>query len=178
MRHSAASLEGFVSPKNASVRWIFSPFVALPLQTDSLCSFLPRPINWLFATGSGHIAKNRRTAFWPVSWFSSDIRMMNRNDQAYCFRFYSLPPSDRTQAFSSLGLDIDPGGLHLEVVRDVADHGRNMRRHLRRLRNDGCIDVHHPVATLFQQSMHIPQQYTAVDIPVTRIGIRKMPSDI
>jgi hypothetical protein len=41
------------------------------------------------------------------------------------------------------GLDVDRARLDAEVRGDVAHHLRHMRRHARRLREDGGVDVHH-----------------------------------
>ena len=53
-----------------------------------------------------------------------------------------------------------------------------MRRHLRRLRHDGGIDIADGVALCVNQSQHMTQQSTAIGTLEGGVGIGEMPADI
>ena len=65
-----------------------------------------------------------------------------------------------------------------EVGRDVRAHGRDVRRELRRLRDDRGIDVADLVAARVDQRRNVAQEHAAVGALPPRVGVRKVRTDV
>ena len=64
----------------------------------------------------------------------------------------------RSRGLGGGGFDVDRRGLDAEVGRDVGGHARHVRRHARRLREDGGVDVQHLELLRSELVRHVAQQ--------------------
>src|ERR1043165_2367866 len=53
------------------------------------------------------------------------------------------------QMLRGRGLDVDRRRHDAEILGEVRDHARHVRRHARRLGDDGGVDVHDPESRIF-----------------------------
>ena len=65
-----------------------------------------------------------------------------------------------------------------QVGGNVGDHLRDVRRHLRRLGNEGGIHVADAPAGFAHQMQGLAQQDAAVDVLVLRLGVGEMAPDV
>ena len=75
-------------------------------------------------------------------------------------------------------LHVDGALLHTQVGGDMRHHLRDMRRHPRRLRDDGGVHVADAKTLLTHQMQHLTQQDAAVDVLVLRLGVGEMFADV
>ena len=99
-------------------------------------------------------------------------------DQAHRFGGDAFAASGEAEFFGGGRLDVDAVDGDAEVVGDVCRHPRDVRRHLRRLRDDGGIDVADAPAALLQLLGDAAQQDAAVDAGKRRVGVREMAADV
>ena len=101
------------------------------------------------------------------------LRVTTAVHQANGFSRDTFLAAKRTKVFRRFGFDVDIARRHVEVLRDIGDHRRNMRRHFGCLRNDGRVDIDDFKLVRTQQLTHVAQQYPAVDIFKLRVVCRK-----
>src|SRR6185503_5975961 len=90
----------------------------------------------------------------------------------------TLHAPDEAQLLRGRGLDVDRGGRDAEILGDVADHPRHVRRHARLLREDRRVDVHDPEPRGFHFLSRLPEQHAAVDLAVAGIRMGIVPADV
>jgi hypothetical protein len=84
----------------------------------------------------------------------------------------------KTELLGGGGLDVDRVQRHLQVLGDQTAHGLDVRRHLRRLGDDGGVDIADHIALGVDQTQHMAQQRTAVGTFEGRIGVGEVLADI
>ena len=91
-------------------------------------------------------------------------------------RGYSQALPGETEPLLRCGLDADAGSIQTHGCGDVTAHGGDVRRQLRRLRDDRGIHVPWFKARLTQDTAHLPQKGQAVCALITRVAVREMPA--
>src|SRR4051812_22181020 len=127
---------------------------------------------------SGHNAKNRRGIDRNFICRRSIRWLRVRRDQHDRFGRNSFLATGKAELFGGLGFYVDIIRGNSEVRGDIRNHGGNVSRHARLLRDDSRVYVHHMPAPVRDHGGRLAQQLAAIHTFITRVAVRKMSADV